>query len=423
MAGVKRTDNKGRILKDGETQRKDGTYRYTYTDANGARHDVYSRRLVPTDRLPPGCKDSLSLREKAKKIVRDLDDGIKAAVENKATLNDLFVIHMGNKQKLKGSTRGNYLYMYHKYIAPILGNRKVSSIKYTDVKRFYNDLIEHGFKINSLEGIHTILNPIFRLAVKDNYIRANPAEGVMAEIKQENHFLKPKRHALTIPEQEAFMEYVKNHKIYNHWATIFTFMLGTGCRIGEVVGIRWEDCDFEHRVISIRQNLLYRRYDIDQKTRFHVETPKTEAGIRYIPMLDQVKEALETEMNRQKIIGFNDSVVDGYTGFVFQNRYGDPMSPHNINRAIDRICAAYIRDTTAQAEKDGVEPVMIRHFSNHSLRHTFCTRFCENETNLKVIQDVMGHKDIRTTMEVYAEATMEKKQESFANLEGKIKIS
>ena len=86
MAGLKRTDNKGRILKDGETQRKDGTYRFTYTDADGVRHDVYSKRLVPTDRLPPGCKDDLCLREKERKINRDLEDGIKAAVENKATL-------------------------------------------------------------------------------------------------------------------------------------------------------------------------------------------------------------------------------------------------------------------------------------------------------------------------------------------------
>ena len=72
MAGLKRTDNKGRILKDGETQRKDGTYRFTYTDADGVRHDVYSKRLVPTDRLPPGCKDDLCLREKERKINRDL---------------------------------------------------------------------------------------------------------------------------------------------------------------------------------------------------------------------------------------------------------------------------------------------------------------------------------------------------------------
>ena len=59
----------------------------------------------------------------------------------------------------------------------------------------------------------------------------------------------------------------------------------------------------------------------------------------------------------------------------------------------------------------------------HNLRHTFCTRFCENETNIKVIQEIMGHSDIGTTMNIYAEATEAKKRESFDNLEGKIKIS
>ena len=117
------------------------------------------------------------------------------------------------------------------------------------------------------------------------------------------------------------------------------------------------------------------------------------------------------------------TIFDGYTGFIFQNRYGDPLSPHSVNRAIDRICAAYIEDETVLADQEGRDPVLIRHFSAHNLRHTFCTRFCENERNIKVIQEIMGHADIETTMNIYAEATKEKKKESFSNLEGKIKIS
>lgn len=117
------------------------------------------------------------------------------------------------------------------------------------------------------------------------------------------------------------------------------------------------------------------------------------------------------------------ALVPEYTGFIFQNRYGDPLSPHSVNRAIDRICAAYIEDETVLADQEGRDPVLIRHFSAHNLRHTFCTRFCENERNIKVIQEIMGHADIETTMNIYAEATKEKKKESFSNLEGKIKIS
>ena len=424
MAGTKRTDNKGRILKDGETQRKDGTYRYTYTDAEGKRHDIYSKRLVPTDRLPPGCKDDLCLREKIRKIVRDLEDGIKAPVENRATLNDLFEIYMANKPELKESTRSNYLYMYNKYVRDDIGKRKIADIKYSTVKAYYNKLIkELGFKPNSMEIIHTIIHPIFTLAVRDGYIRINPAAGAMAEIKKSHNWEKPKRHALSVEEQTAFINYMSSHKIYNHWLTLFTVLLGTGGRVGEITGLRWEDCDFEDNIISINHNMVYRKFEDDEKAAFHIVTPKTSAGIRIIPMLSEVKEALQTEWERQSVLGFNESIVDGYTGFIFQNRYGDPLSAHNVNRAIERVYRDYNEDELVLADKEGREPMLIRHFSVHNLRHTFCTRFCENESNIKVIQEIMGHADIETTMNIYAEATKQKKKESFANLEGKIKIS
>lgn len=91
------------------------------------------------------------------------------------------------------------------------------------------------------------------------------------------------------------------------------------------------------------------------------------------------------------------------------------LNPHVVNRAIDRI----IRD--ANLEEGDHEK--LPHFSVHNLRHTFCTRMCENEPNIKIIQEIMGHKDIATTMDVYNEATKEKKIESFARLEGKMAIS
>lgn len=424
MAGLKRTDNKGRILKDGESQRKDGTYRFNYTDAEGVRHDVYSKRLVPTDRLPSGCKEDLSLREKERKIVRDLEDGIKAPVENKATLNDLFWIYISNKTELKESTRTNYLYMYQKYVQDTLGKKKISSIKYSDIKAFYNKLIrEMGFKPNTMEIIHTVIHPVFTLAVRDNYIRTNPAAGAMADVKKIHNWEKPKRHALTIQEQETFINYIAQHKIYNHWLSLFTVLLGTGGRIGEISGLRWEDCDFEAGIIHINHNMIYRKFDGDKKATFHIVTPKTSSGVRIIPMLSEVRKALIDEYERQKITGFNQSVVDGYTGFIFKTRHGNPMSAYNVNHAIDLICNNYNKEETSLANKEGREPFLIQHFSVHNLRHTFCTRFCENESNIKVIQEIMGHADIETTMNIYAEATEQKKKESFANLEGKIKIS
>ena len=115
--------------------------------------------------------------------------------------------------------------------------------------------------------------------------------------------------------------------------------------------------------------------------------------------------------------------IDGYTNFIFCNRFGHVHTPHAINRAIDRIRAACNEWEKARAATEHREAGVIPHFSVHNLRHTFCTRLCENETNLKIIQDIMGHRDISTTMEIYAEATKEAKAHSFANLNGKLGIS
>lgn len=141
-----------------------------------------------------------------------------------------------------------------------------------------------------------------------------------------------------------------------------------------------------------------------------------------IPMLSDVKAALTEEYKEQLESGFNESVVDGYSGFIFKSRYNTVLSPHCVNPAIDRIIKACNAKEEEDAKAEGREPELLPHFSCHHLRHTFCTRFCENETNLKVIQEIMGHADITTTMDIYNEATKDKKMESFAGLEGKIKI-
>ena len=154
------------------------------------------------------------------------------------------------------------------------------------------------------------------------------------------------------------------------------------------------------------------------------EDTKTEAGTRIIPMLSEVRQALLNEREYQKEAEITCQVtIDGYTDFVFLNRYGNVHNPQTINRAINRIVQAHNIAEIEIAEKKKREPIIIPHFSCHSLRHTFATRYCENESNIKVIQDILGHKDIATTMDVYAEATKDAKKKSFTELDGKIKIT
>lgn len=304
-----------------------------------------------------------------------------------------------------------------------IGVKDIASIKYSDIKKFYIHLIKDiGFKPAGMEIIHTILHPIFTTAVRDGLIRINPTDGVMAEIKKSHDWEKPKRHALTESQQSAFISYISRNRKYLHWLPVFTVLLGTGCRVGEIVGLRWSDCDFDENLISVNHNLIYRLQD-SGKCEYHITTPKSKSGIRIIPMLSEVKMALLQEKTNQLETGFNQTMIDGYSGFIFQNRFGECLNAHCINRAIDRISRDYNNEETETAEKEQREPELLPHFSAHNLRHTFCTRFCENETNLKIIQEIMGHADISTTMNIYNEATKEKKIESFAKLEGKIKIS
>ena len=92
------------------------------------------------------------------------------------------------------------------------------------------------------------------------------------------------------------------------------------------------------------------------------------------------------------------------TNFVFTNRFGMPHNPAAVNRAIKRIADTHNSEEEVAAKKEKREPIMIPRFSRHIFRHTFASRFCENETNIKVIQEVMGHADVSTTMNIYAEA-------------------
>lgn len=419
-----RRDNKNRNLWKGEYQRKDGMYEYRYIDSKGVSRSVYSWRLTQADKLHGDKDEGPCLREMEQKITRDMQDEIDTFTAQHMTLNEFFDAYI-EERTLKDSTRTNYKYMYKRYMRNGIGLRKLSSFKYSDIKKFYNSLIrERGLKPNTLETIHTILHPIFTTAVRDGYIRSNPASGAMAEIKKSHDWEKPKRHALTAEQQAAFVNYLSTSEEYKLWKPIFTVLLGTGCRVGEIIGIRWKDCDFENNIISINHNLIYRQAD-DGKCGYTITTPKTKAGIREIPMFEEVREALLSEYERQKEVGFNEMVIDGYSGFVFRNRFGRVFNPNNLNRAIERIIRDYNAEEKEKAKAEGRMPIIIPHFSVHNLRHTFCTRMCENTSDkntLKMIQEIMGHSDISTTLDIYTELTREKKVEAFHELQGKIKI-
>lgn len=402
MAGSKH-DDKGRALYPNESQRKNLTYAYNYTDSAGKRRFIYAPTLE-------------KLREKERELKEDRLNGIDTYLAKEATVNFLFDRYIVGKTNLRQRTKENYKLTYNRYARPYLGNRKIAELKYSDMVIFYQFLIkDKNLLLNTVKGVHNILHPAFELAVKDDIISVNPTEGALTEASRKpgrNHGV---RHALTLEQQRSFMNYVKESKTFNHWLPLFTVMLGTGMRVGEVVGLRWDDLDFENDIIDVNHSVVYYAEEGAETTKSvkHVSLPKTEAGIRKIPMMPLVREAFETERKAQKKTGNCIGEIDGMTGFIFKNRERQVLNPQTINRSIKCIVANHNADEQLRAKREGRSPVILPEFSCHIFRHTFCTRLCEHEPNLKVIQDIMGHADFETTMDIYAEVTEMKKKEEF----------
>ena len=304
MANTKRKDKSRKVLRKWESQRPDGTYQFRWTDENRKRHCIYARNLD-------------DLRYKEDEIDKDKKDGIKAEARY-TSLNDMYELWRDLKRGIKNNTFENYKYMYETFVRNQIGSQFIMSIKKTDIKRYYNSLVdERHLKPATIDSIHTVLHQVFEMAVDDDYIRSNPTDNVLSELKKSHCFKTEKRRALTKPEQE---------------------LLGLHC----------------------------------------------------------------------------EATVDGYTDFVFVNRFGQPQHQATLNKAIRRI----IRNCNDKQFLESENPeVLLPHFSCHSLRHTFTTRMCEAGVNVKVIQDALGHKDVSTTLNIYTDVTKELRKSEFEGLE------
>lgn len=409
MAKGKRKDKSRVVLRTGELQRSDGTYQYSWMDVNHKRRYVYARTLD-------------DLRQREAQIAKDKCDGIKAEARY-TTLNELFELWASLKRGLKDNTFENYKYMFNTFTRPIIGERKISSVKKSDIKRYYNYLAdERNLKPATIDSIHTVLHQIFDMAVDDDFIRNNPTNNVLRELKQARTFQTEKRRALTRPEQDLFLEYLKQTPKEQNWYPIFAVMLGTGLRVGEVTGLRWCDIDLDEGTIDVNHTLVYYDHRSSEGKKgcyFNVNTTKTPASVRQVPMLDFVKEAFLMEKERQEMLDLHCEVtIDGYSDFIFINRFGQTQHQSTLNKAIRRI----IRDCNdGQFTKSDNPQVLLPHFSCHSLRHTFTTRMCEAGVNVKVIQDALGHKDISTTLNIYTDVTKELRRSEFEGLDSYFK--
>lgn len=339
-------------LRTGEVQRKTGSYMYRWTDKLGKRNTIYAATLE-------------DLREQEEQILVDQHDGIKANIKN-ITVNDVYELWCQLKRGIKDSTMKNYIYMYELFVKPTFGKKKLVQVKKSDVRRFYNQLIDDKvLKPSTVDVIHNIVHQVFQIAVDDDMIRSNPAANMLREIKMAHGSEIEKRKALTLEQEELFLGYLARTPKYQHWYPVFYIMANTGMRVGEITGLRWCDVDMENGIIIVNHTLVYYNHRDEKGCYFSINTPKTKAGIREIPMTEGVKQAFLMEKEFQEECGMKSvSHIEGYSDFVFVNRNGEVRHQGTLNKALQRI----MRDCNSEVlEKKGVDsdPVLLPKFSCH----------------------------------------------------------
>lgn len=380
-----RKDSRGRNLRTGESERKDGIYMYRYTDVkSGKRQSIYAGDLP-------------ELREKEKQIAKDLDDNILTDTAiKKMTLNTLFERYMQTR-RFYSSTKINYENMWDIHVKNELGNIKVVQLRPSHIKTFYNKMSEQGYANNTIKYIHTLLYPALELAVDDDIIRKNPAKNTLSGDYGE----APKeKDILTTEQQEKLFAFVCGSPVYNVYIPMLTVMLELGLRCGELIGLTWSDIDMEKKEVSVNHQLIYK--DFGDGYKFHINSPKTKAGNRIIPMSQAVQRAFTEQKKINFMLGRHSiEEIEGCSDFIFLAKTGRPLMPSAVNNVLYNIIDAYNKAESGKAEKERRTPALLPKISSHSLRHTACTNMAKYGMNIKILQYIMGHAHSDVTMDVY----------------------
>lgn len=375
MAG-KRKDSKGRILRTGESQRPDGRYCYKYVGTDGKPKFLYAWKLEPTDRTPKGKRDGPSLREQEKEAQRDQLDGIDHSGAN-MTVSELYARHINLKPNVKPNTVLGRERRKKMLEDDPLGSCRISSVKQSDAKAWAVRMKSKGVAYNSIRSDKSALKAAFRTAVNDDLVRKNPFDFKLVDVIEND---TERKQALTPEQEKDLLEFIRQDPIYRRYYDDVLILLGTGLRISEFCGLTRRDVDLENNVLSIDHQLL-KNISIGR----YVGDPKSHSGIRKIYMGPEVQAAFKRVLERP---GTCDVEIDGYSGFLFRNKNGQPRTAREYERIFRRL-----REKHSGALPDELTP--------HTLRHTFCTRMAHRNMNPKDLQYIMGHSTLSLTMEYY----------------------
>ena len=382
-----RRDNKGRRLSTGESQDKDGRYRYKYNDAFGKRKSVYSWRLTESDSYPKGKRKDISLREKENVIEKALCDAVSSDGGD-ITVLELVQRYISQKRGVKHNTQANYNFVINVIKKEEFGAKRIDTIKLSDAKRWLIKLQDDGRGYSTIHTVRGVVRPAFQMAVDDDLIRKNPFEFQLATVVVNDSVT---REAITRKQQREFLRFIKEDKHFCRYYDGIYILFNTGLRVSEFVGLTVNDIEFDKQRIKVDHQL--------QRTRnmeYEILTPKTEKGERYVPMKEDVADCFRRIIQNRKHPKI-EPMIDGYSGFLFLDKNDMPMVALHWEKYFQHIREKY----------NSIYKVQMPCITPHVCRHTFCSNMAKSGMNPKTLQYIMGHSDIGVTLNTYTHLQFE----------------
>ncbi len=377
----KRKDSKGRVLKDGESQRANGTYDYRYTDIHKKRRCIYAKSLT-------------ELRKKEDELRRDMADGIDYAA-GEMTVAELVDRYMNLKRGLKQNSLRSYGSAVKRIHADPFGQKPIKTVKLSDAKGWFVFLHDSGIKQNTIGVLQSVVRPAFEMAVDDDIIRKNPFKFKLSDVVPKDAYV---RDALTKEQQEKYLQFVQD--CGGNYYDDIVILLGTGLRVSELYGLTKADIDFDRRCIHIHKQLCR----IADKPYF-VAPPKTSSGNRSIPMTDTVYMAFRRVLENRGHPKA-EMMVDGYSGFLFLDKDGKPKVAMHLENYMRGMRREYVK-------KHGNTLPSV---TPHVLRHTFCTNVQQAGLDVKSLQYLMGHSNASVMLDVYTHSDFESAERAFRQI-------